>query len=236
LQEHIDMSAEDPNELIKETLLGKASIKQDVYAKTALHFEELKDTIKELSNYFIQEVSNKDGRIKISYQDKGEFEALVYFASDALLFVQHTNIFQFDADNPLWKTQYLKEDSNRGYCGIINVYNFLADSLRYNRVNDVGYLIARIFINKEEHFMVQGKRQLGFLYNDFINAKIDKEKVKAIAQSIILYAIDFDLYTPPYDNVKEVTLAEMQAISEMHQVRTGKRLGFKFQADSDEIF
>ena len=40
--------------------------------------------------------------------------------------------------------------------------------------NDLGYLIGRIFINHENHFMVQGKRQLGFLYNDFINQLLIK--------------------------------------------------------------
>lgn len=230
------MDPNEPNDLIKQTLLEKAALKQDVYAKTLAHFTDLKGILKELTEHFIKEVSAVDNRIRISYLEKGEFESLVYFASDALLFVQHTNIFQFDSDNSLWKTQYLKEDADRGYCGIINVYNFLADSFKYNRVNDVGYLIARIFINKDGHFMVQGKRQLGFLYNDFINSVLDKEKLTAVAQSIILYAIDFDLYTPPYDNVKEVTLGEMQAMSDMLQVKTGKRLGFKFQADSDDIF
>jgi len=230
------MEPTNPNELIKQTLLGKSALKQDVYEKTRVHFTELKTILKDLSEHFIKEVSQVDHRIRISYLEKGEFESLVYFASDALLFVQHTNVFQFDADNPLWKTQYMKEDHDRGYCGIINVYNFLADSFKYNRANDVGYLIARIFINKDGHFMVQGKRQLAFLYNDFINSVLDKEKLMSVAQSIFLYAIDFDLYTPPYDNVKEVTLGEMQAISDMLQVKTGKRLGFKFQADSDDIF
>lgn len=230
------MNVNDPNDLIKHTLLSKSALKQDVFTKTTGYYNELKSILKDLTTHFIKEVSSADSRIKISYQEKSEFESLVYFASDALLFVQHTNIFQFDSDNPLWKTQYLKEDHNRGYCGIINVYNFLADSYKYNRMNDVGYLIARIFINKDGHFMVQGKRQLAFLYNDFINSKLDHEKLVAVAQSILLYAIDFDLYTPPYDHVKEVTLGEMQALSDMMQVKTGKRLGFKFQADSDEIF
>lgn len=229
------MENNEANELIKSTLLGKAALKQDVFLKTQTHFNHLKENLKALTDYFIKEVSSKDSRIKISYLDKGGFEAQVYFASDVLLFQMHTNVFQFDADNPLWKTHYLKEDGDRAYCGIINVYNFLADSFRYNRTNDLGYLIARIFINKEDHFMVQGKRQLAFLYNDFINSKLDKEQLLAIAQSIILYAIDFDLYTPPYDAVKEVTLGEILTISDNAKLQTGKRLGFKFQADNDEL-
>lgn len=225
----------DTHEQIKKILLEKAALKQDVFQNTTGHFAELKNILKEVTDQLIKEVSEKDKRIRISFQDKGEFEALVYIGSDALVFVQHTNVFQFDSDNALWKTQYLKEDETRGYCGIINVYNFLADSFKYNRLNDVGYLIARIFINKDNHFMVQGKRQMGFLYNDFINARLDPEQIKAVIQSILLYTIDFDLFTPPYDHVKEVTLGEMQAISDMLQIKTGKRMGFRFHADSDDL-
>jgi hypothetical protein len=43
-----------------------------------------------------------------------------------------------------------------GYFGVVNVYNFLSDSFRYNRERDLGYLVARIFLNKEGHFFVQG--------------------------------------------------------------------------------
>ena len=56
---------------------------------------------------------------------------------------------------------YPEENPNRGFCGLIHIYNFLNDSFKYNRVHDLGYLIGRIFINHENHFMVQGKRQLG---------------------------------------------------------------------------
>ena len=38
----------------------------------------------------------------------------------------------------------------------------------------MGYCIGRIFINKENHYFVEGKRQLGFLYNDFMNSKMNK--------------------------------------------------------------
>ena len=34
------------------------------------------------------------------------------------------------------------------FCGIINIYNFLSDSFKYNRESDLGYLVGRIFINK----------------------------------------------------------------------------------------
>ena len=138
-------------------------------------------------------------------------------------------------NNNLWKTSYLKENPQRGYCGLINVYNFLNDSFKYNRLNDVGYLIGRLFINHENHYMVEGKRQLGFLYNDFINSTIDKDQFKSIVQSAILYALDFDLLMPNYDIVKEVSVNQVKQISDTLKMRTGKRLGFVFQNNNDDI-
>ena len=40
---------------------------------------------------------------------------------------------------------------------------------------------------------------------------------------------------PPYDAVKQVSVHEMTALSDNMQIKTGKRLGFQFSADSDDI-
>ena len=53
--------------------------------------------------------------------------------------------------------------------------------------------------------------------------------------SVILYTLDFDLLTPPYDQVNQVTVSEMNELNANVQLSTGKRLGFRFQADSDEV-
>ena len=83
--------------------------------------------------------------------------------------------------------------------------------------------------------MVQGKRQLGFLYNDFINATIDKDKLKSIVQSAILYSLDFDLLVPSYDLVNKVSVNEVKQVGDTHKLRTAKRLGFVFENNNDEI-
>jgi hypothetical protein len=92
----------------------------------------------------------------------------------------------------------------------------------------MGYLIGRVFVNRERHFMVQGKRQLGYLFNDMINSELTKEKIKEVVHSAILYTLDFDLLVPPYENLQEITLEQIQSISQSHSLATGKRLGFRF--------
>ena len=74
-----------------------------------------------------------------------------------------------------------------------------------------------------------------FLYNDFVNAVIDKKAVREIIESAILYALNFDLFTPPYDEVKEISVKDFQEVTKNMMLKTGKRMGFVFQADSDQI-
>lgn len=229
------MKNPETQELIIKTIKEKSILKQNVFNNTILNFKILKRALKELAHDLEEEMSGVDNRITISYREKGDYEAQLKIAGDILVFHMHTNVFKFDNSNSLWKTAYMSEDNNRGYCGVINVYNFLSDSFKYSRLNDLGYLISRIFINNENHFMVQGKRQLGFLYNDYVNSVIDKDKMRAILESAVLYTLDFDLYMPPYDAVKEVSVYEMKELSNNMMIKTGKRLGFQFSADNDEI-
>ena len=222
-------------ELLFNLIKDKGVLKQDVFSNIILNFKVLKNVLKEIGDDLKDRMAKIDDRVIIEYKDSGEFEAQLRVSGDLLLFQMHSNVFKFDMNNNLWKTSYLKENPQRGYCGLINVYNFLNDSFKYNRLNDVGYLIGRLFINHENHYMVEGKRQLGFLYNDFINSTIDKDQFKSIVQSAILYALDFDLLVPNYDIVKEVSVNQVKQISDTLNMRTGKRLGFVFQNNNDDI-
>jgi hypothetical protein len=229
------MDEKATQELIFHTVKDKSVLKQDVFNNIILNFKILKQVLKEIGDDLSARIESVDERVIIEYKDTGEFEAQLRVAGDVLVFHMHTNVFKFDSQNSLWNTSYFKENENRGYCGLINIYNFLNDSIKYNRVNDSGYMIGRLFVNAENHFMVEGKRQMGFLYNDIINSVIDKEKMKAIIQSAVLYTLDFDLFIPPYDEVKEVSVFEIQQLSDKLKLKTAKRLGFQFKADSDSI-
>ena len=65
-------------------------------------------------------------------------------------------------------------------------------------------MIGRVFINKDQHYFIEGKRELGFLYNNFEQAVINRESASEIIKSAILYTINFDLLVPPFDEVKIV--------------------------------
>lgn len=229
------MKKENTKNLIINTLTEKAIVKQDVYENTLATFQMMKEVLHELTTEYNQEISKVDKRILLEFRDTEKFESELKVHSDMLIFNMHTNIFEFDRDHSIWKTSYVQDNNLASFCGVINIYNFLSDSFKYNRFDDLGYMIARIFINKDKHYFVEGKRQLGFLYNDFGMHQIDRKIVKCILESAILYTLDFDLLVPPYDTVKITTVAQMVERKNNAKVQTGKRLGFKFYADDDDF-
>lgn len=225
------MESQDRTKQLFDTLVKKATLKQLVYNNTLSAFKLVKSGMEELADKYNKLDSKDSKRIPFTFKDRSEFEVELKFAGDTLVLMMHTNIFELPRDHEVMKTPYIREDKDRSYCGIINIYNFLSDSFKYNRVNDIGYLIGRVMVNKDMHYFVEGKREIGFLYNNFGSTDLTKKTACDIVESSIYYTLNFDLLTPPYDNVKMVSVQEFISAVDSMQIKTGKRLGFKFQAD-----
>ena len=216
------------HENILKMLEEKSILKQDVFANTLSNFGKLKTTLKSCVEKLDNDFAKKDSRVTFQFTDKGDYQAQIKFAGDILIFTMHTNVFELDQAHSLWKSSYLKDHPENSYVGVINIYNFLSDSFKYNRTSDIGYLIGRIFINRENHFFVQGKKNLGYLFNDFVNGVLTDQVLCDIVENAILHCLDFDLLIPPYENVQQISVEEIQSITETHALATGKRLGFQF--------
>jgi len=215
-----------------EALVIKSTVKQTVYENTKQTFTILKKVLNQLEKDYLASVKGKIPDVSLpDYRDRGPFEAEFKVGGDLLIFSMHSNVFEFDDKHPVWKTKYIEEDSMRSYCGVINIYNFLADSFKYNRVNDLGYLVARIFINKDKHFFVEGKRQSDEVVKDFANDTISPGFIRQIVETAIQYCIEFDLLMPVYDQVKMATVEQMKQKISHSKMTTGKRLGFAFNSD-----
>lgn len=222
------------NEQLLKSLAEKAVLKQNVYKRTHVAFNAMKAAAKTLAKDFERPLKKQNPPIPIVFTDRNDFEFELKFAGDVLIFTMHTNVFEFSRYHEIMRTPYVREDNNRSYCGVINIYNFLADSFKYKRLNDIGYMIGRVFVNKEDHYFIEGKKEIGMLYNTFGNAIMDKNTAQTILESSVLYTLNFDLLSPPYDAVKEVSLYEFEASQEnIRKPQTGKRLGFQFKADID---
>ena len=226
------MSTQPLREKILSTIIEKSTLKQRVYDNTFNVFGLLKDTLFEMASEMDDALDGKlDKRVRIEYRDRGKFEAQLQIASDLLIFRMHTDVFEFDSSHQIWNNPYVSESKSNSYCGIIDIYDFLSDSFKFNRSADEGYLIGRIFINRERMFFVEGKRQTSMRVTEFGSEEISREMLIAILETAINYAVDLDLLTPPYEQNKRVTLEMFNTKFDNSKFIVGKRLDYDFNID-----
>ncbi|MFN8114838.1 MAG: hypothetical protein U0W65_01915 [Bacteroidia bacterium] len=221
-------------EHILKLLKEKSVMKQDVFRNTIASFELLKKCVDEIAKELNAETQAIDKRIVVSTLETTSYSTQLKVAGDMLEFFMHTNVFEFEKTHAMFRTGYVKQNEYNSYCGIINVYNFLADSFKFNRLNDLGYLVCRIFINREMKFFIEAKGPIGVKYSSFSSEPLNKEQLHEIINDLIIYAITFDLFTPPIEQVREVSVNEIQEKVSSINLRTGKRLGYGTSASYDE--
>ena len=214
---------------ILDTIIRKSTLKQKVFDNTFSAFNSLKETLLEMASEMDDELDGKlDRRVRLEYRDRGKFEAQLQVANDILIFQMHTDVFEFDPSHSIWQTPYVKADRENSYCGVINIYNFLSDSFKFNRNADEGYLIGRIFINRERRYFAEGKQQTSLRAAQFGEAEIDRDALVAILETAIDFSLDFDLLMPPYEENKRVTVDQFNTKMDNSKFITGKRLGYEF--------
>ena len=224
-----------PYDHILKLLEQKACLKQEIFRTTQNVFNRFKSQLDAIGDKMRTDFKEKDPDVEIHYSEKGDFEAQLKFSGDVLVISMHSNVFSFPPEHAVNQLKYVKDEPSRKYCGIIHIHNFLADSLKYNRSADTGYLLGRIFINAEEHFFVDGQSQLGFLFNSFGKGKIKPAQIVEILELAIIYCMDFDLLTPPYETVRQITLEEKQFMGGNSGYPTGKGMGYKFRTELETV-
>jgi hypothetical protein len=220
---------------IQDILCKKSSTKQQVFRLTQNIFRDLKMVLRELETELTPKLVDDAPHVEVKYSDKGDFEAHLKFSGDTLVVMMHTNVFDFDETHFVNKSAYVKEDLLREFCGMIQIYNFLSDSIRYNRDSDVGYLIARVFINKDQHFFVEGKRPLSFLFNDLEKNIISHDTLRTVVEEAMLFCLNFDLMAPPVEAINYISVEQKNNMSHSSGMPTGKRLGFVMSRDELDV-
>lgn len=216
---------------ILQKLESRASLKQEIYRNTVDVFALAKKVLSKLASRLHQDYTVTDPSVEVAYKDTQQFEAELKFSGDMLLLSMHSNVFNFEEGHRIYSSNYIKSNPILSYCGVIYIHNFLADSVKYNRLSDEGTLVARILINKEKRFLVEGEGQLGFLYEAFSEHEINEEVLTHIFELAILDCIDTDLQLPPYTAVKDITLHQKQTTLAASGYPTGKRLGYLFKSE-----
>ena len=124
-------------EHIIKLLKEKSVMKQDVFRNTLAAFDLVKQCVNDIASDLNKETQAIDKRIVVSSLETNNYATQLKVAGDMLEFFMHTNVFEFEKSHAMFRTGYVKQNEYNSYCGIINVYNFLADSFKFNRLNDL---------------------------------------------------------------------------------------------------
>lgn len=212
----------------KDSLTSIAVVKQNIFENSFKIFEDLKAVSKDATDYLSAQIAQVDRRVVIEYKDENRNEFWLRFGGDLLIFSLHSNVFSFDRNHSLFNTNYIAEDHTRAYFCMIEVFNFLNDSVKYNRYRDIGELICRIFVNKDNKFFIEGMGAIGSLFTDLPNQNFDTPTMEVVLENCITTSVNYDLWAPPFNDVRFIPL---QAIIEKNgdsPRTTSKRLGFEF--------
>ena len=217
---------EDTLEYIQRLLENKSQAKQVTYKNLLNAFEVLAKESKRIAVELKKRTkTTTDHDVTVDFKRVNEHEFYVKLAGDLLVFVLHTNIVTFSEDHEVMKNPYIREKEINRYFGQIMIYNFMSDSIKFNRVNDPGYLLARLLINHEERYIVEGEGKMGVVFSQISTVPINEQELNILVKLALTLAIENDLMAPPYPQVKFITL--YQKMEKTQELGAGQKIGFR---------
>jgi hypothetical protein len=225
----MELNSDDAVKFIKEMLESKSSAKQSAYKHICWAFSILSDEARKMINELSRSAKPVDEDVTIEYNDIHEHEFDVKLAGDMLIFVMNSNVVTFEESHAIMKEDYIKANDVNRYFGQIMIYNFMADSLKYGRMNDPGYLLARLMINHESRFFIEGEKELTD-YNKISEKEITEEDLRNLVKLTLKMAIANDLVAPSFSNVKSITLNQKKD----HALEMGgaQKIGFRMSYEN----
>lgn len=218
------LNSEDPINFIKYLLESKSTAKQTAYKHICRAFSVLEAESRSVVEELKRRANPSDKDVTVEFNSINAQEFDVKLAGDMLIFVLGTNIVTLEESHPIMKEDYIRENEVNRYFGQIMIYNFMAESLKYNRTNDPGYLLARIMINHENRFFIEGERELES-YNQMSEVPVTDEDLQMVVRIVLKMAIENDLVAPAFTEVKAITLNQKRD----HNLELGgaQKIGFK---------
>ena len=220
-------------EEIHHLLATKSSLKQRTHRNTIEVFQRMKKVLELIAKEQFEKIKEVDSFVPVSYQSRSQFEAQIQFSGDVLLLQQHTNTFTFPKDHPIHQNPYVKSNPDHAYVGVIRIYNFLADSFKYSRMNDVGHCVGRIFVNSENRFFMDGTRPFSFLFEEYGQQELTDETMKEILEMAIKGAINDELTVDVFDQEQFISVGQKISQDGNIIIATSKRMGFPYNDATD---
>ena len=214
---------------IFDGLRHKASAKQIIWRHAQALFAELREVSQEVVAELSRRLTPVDDSVIIEYKAVSEFEIQIRFSGDLLVFMLHSNIVTFADDYPLLQSDYVQEDFRRRFFGHIMAYNFMADALRYARLQDTGYLMGRLLVNIEQKIFLEGAQELNMPVAERAAVQPldpNRDTLRAFVESAMIAAVNNDLLAPDLDAIRLLTVKQKLENQQLNQ--PPRKVGFTF--------
>ena len=215
----------DPIIHIRKLLESKSTAKQITYKNLLAAFSALAKESERVVDELKKKARPGDDDVTEEFAQINEHEFHVKLAGDLLVFVLHTNVVTLPPDHPVMNDPYIKENEVNRYFGQIMIYNFMSDSFKFNRMNDPGYLVARLLINHEGRYVIEGNGSLGMLFNKISGGPISEMELNVLVKIALTIAIENDLTAPPFPQVQYITVH--QKLEKTQELGGGQKIGFR---------
>jgi hypothetical protein len=216
---------------VQAEMTQKASMKQSLYIQTLGYFNRMQEITRKLSSQLTESFKSSNPPIPVKFEVEGELEFRLRFSGDLLVFQMHSNIMALPEDHPVMRHPHLIEFPENAYFGQILIYNFMADSFRYLRMQDMGHLVARIWIHKDALYWVEGVRPLNFLQPGLSETPLNDESLEQIVLQCVYVSSQTDFMASPFYLIQQLTVEEKISRNEN---RAGDKLGFQMQSKGND--
>lgn len=204
-------------------LQQKSATKQAIYRNTYDTFLRMKEISQDIVEELTNRMTSQNSAVVIEYKAITDLEFQIKFSGDLLVFVMHSNIVTFPDDYEIMRNDYVEEDFRRRFFGHIMAYNFMADTIKYNRLDDPGYLVGRMLINIENHFCIEGVKQLDLPYDQIARNVVNDDTLRLIVESAMIAAVNNDLMGQDVSDIERITYKQKLENSQLSRPR---KLGF----------
>ena len=214
--------------LIFDGLQQKSTAKQAIYRNALAAFDCLRLVSQELVVELTRKLNPLDASVVIEYRSINDMEFHIRFSGDLLIFVMYSNIVTFPDDYGPMPSAYVAGDFRRRFFGHIMAYNFMADSIKYQRLNDPGYLVGRLLVNIDNCYFLEGVQQLELPANDMSDNPVAPGAMRLFVESAMIAAVNNDLIAPPLPEIQKISVKQKL---ENQQVSRGSKVGFSFSSE-----
>lgn len=218
------------NSLVTQ-IRAKSLTQYEVKQQSKEVFNILKENARNLVKQIKEALGDEAKNAKLEFENINDYEFHLMFAGELLVFNLHSTVLNFPPEHITNKSPWVQEDDNRGFFGVISAYNFLTDSIKYKRLQDTGYLISRFFINKDNHFYIEGLTQMTFLYPDIKTNVISDKVLDDFLRLGLQAALETTPVMNPFEQEKQISVGEKLSRSMLGNI---KKVGFQMISSQED--